>query len=173
MGLSAVLAFPVAGPTIITSTLLPGANGNPLISARRPALTLTVFRTVRKDFAICMALHLTFRKCTRSASNQQHPIVGVLRGKLEQCSNSPESVKMRDPRTVGNALGEPAGSKSATSRIGAIQYRGPFNTFKPFNRFAPFKTLTAGTTRPKLALLYWICRRSDKRRARGRRKAVV
>jgi hypothetical protein len=27
----------------------------------------------------------------------------------------------------------------ATSRIGAIQYCGPFNTFKPFNRFASFK----------------------------------
>jgi hypothetical protein len=31
----------------------------------------------------------------------------------------------------------------ATSRIGAIQYCSPFNTFKPFNRCAPFKTLTA------------------------------
>jgi hypothetical protein len=31
----------------------------------------------------------------------------------------------------------------ATSRNGAIQYRGPFNTFKPFNRFAPFKTLNS------------------------------
>jgi hypothetical protein len=28
-------------------------------------------------------------------------------------------------------------------------------------------------TRPKLALLYWICRRSDKGRDRGRIKAVI
>jgi hypothetical protein len=31
----------------------------------------------------------------------------------------------------------------------------------------------AGTTRPKFALLYWICRRSDKGRVRGRIRAVL
>ena len=31
----------------------------------------------------------------------------------------------------------------------------------------------AGTTRLKFALLYWICRRSDKRRVRARIKAVL
>jgi hypothetical protein len=31
----------------------------------------------------------------------------------------------------------------------------------------------AGTTRPKFALLYWICRRSDKGRGRARIKAVL
>jgi hypothetical protein len=31
----------------------------------------------------------------------------------------------------------------------------------------------AGTTRLKLALLYWICRRSDKGRDRGRIRAVL
>ena len=113
MDLSAVLAFAVAGPTTITSTLLPGANGNPLISARWPVLTLTVFRTVRKDFAIRMALHLTFRKCTRSASNQQHPIVGVWRGKLVK--------RCRTMLKFSGVCGMPTGSK----------------TIKPFIRRAP------------------------------------
>ena len=45
-----------AGPTTMTSTSLPGAKGNPVISARRPGLIFTFFLTARKVLAFCIGV---------------------------------------------------------------------------------------------------------------------
>jgi len=96
-----------------------------------------------------------------------------------------QSVKMRDLRTAGNALGKPAGSKSPHPGSALYSILMPVPIVQWFDRLTMagsiFRSSWAtrrrmrfvqdvnceGTTRLKLALLYWICRRPDKGRGRG------
>ena len=68
--------------------------------------------------------------------------------------------------------GHHTGSKVQGSIVPTL--RNKFQSFQSFNRCASFKTFNcAGTTRPKLALLYWNHRRSDKGRIGGELRSRV
>jgi len=62
----------------------------------------------------------------------------------------------------------------AISRIGALLILMPVPIVPAVQSLRFVQDVNcAGTTRRKLALVYWICRRSDKRQERGRKKAMI
>ena len=96
---------------------------------------------------------------------------------------SAKALKTRPVRTaclennrpeIGSALGKPAGSKSPYPGSALIQLLMPVPIVPAVQ---PLRSVQNVELRDgaglKLGLLYWICRRSDKGRDRGRIKAVI